>query len=86
MYSPGKCPLAPSDILSLRVWLLTEDMVLAPGPLVEVPDELNLLPRQGTKSTSFTTREKDGESGKTLYGKASRGLLKGNLPDGGLFM
>ena len=49
---------ANEHILSLRIWLLTEDTVLPPGPLVEVPDELNLLPGSGTKSTTFTTRER----------------------------
>jgi len=54
-------------MLSLRVWLLTEDTVLPPGPSVEVPDKTNLLPSGGTESTTFTTRERRRtESGKTL--------------------
>jgi len=51
---------ANKDILSLRVWLLTEDTVLSPGPSVKVLDEANLFPRRGTKSTSFTMRERRG--------------------------
>jgi len=49
---------ANEDILSLRVRLLTEDTVLPPGPLVEVPDKTNLLPRRGTKVASLMMRKR----------------------------